>query len=226
MQTMNLITSVFSPGGIVEGQPPRGSPRAGFAFSSMVNLSMADIKDLADTIEEKLLTPALHDLYKLTILFVPSDQVMKIPGTAAYRPQNLTTYDLYGGWTFRWVGHMQAQDMQVRGQRVQQFLQGVAPILPMLQEQGWNMNIAYLLKMIWRNVLGERGFDQIMTQMPPQPPPGMTPPGAQATQVGAGGNPAQALGQMLGGPVSAGTPENRVRQQSRQQAGARGAPSQ
>jgi hypothetical protein len=228
MMTMNLITSVFSPGGIVEGQPPRGSPRAGFAFSSMVNLSMADIKDMADCLEDKLLTPSLHDLYKLTVLFVPAEQVIRIPGTAAYKPQTMTTYDLYGGWSFRWVGQLQAQDMQVRGQRMQQFLQGVAPLLEALQMQGSTMDLAQLVKMIWRDVLGERGFDRILVKLPPPPmlPPGVTPPGAPGA---AGDNPAQALAGMLGGPQgtgSAGTPENRERQASRQKSSQAGGPSQ
>jgi hypothetical protein len=222
MMTMNLITSVFSPGGITEGQPPRGSPRAGFAFSSMVNLSMADIKDMADIIEEKILTPALHDLYKLTILHVPTEQVIRIPGTAAYKPQAMTTYDLYGGWNFRWVGQLQAQDMQVRGQRMQQFLEGVAPLTETLMMQGWTMDLAQLLKMIWRDVLGERGFDRILVKMPPPAMPGMAPPGA-------GPPPAQIMAGMLGGPGgtgSAGTPENRQRQASRQKSSQMGGPSQ
>jgi hypothetical protein len=222
MMTMNLIMSTFSPGGLTQGQPPRGSPRAGFAFSSMVNLSMADIKDVADIIEQQLLTPSLHDLYKLTVQFVPSEQVIRIPGTAAYRPQTLTTYDLYGGWSFKWVGQLQAQDAQVRGQRMQQWFQGVAPLLEPLQMQGWSFDLAQLLKMTWRDILGERGFDRILVKLPPPPPMGgPMPPGGPP-----GVNPAEAMGGMLGGPSGAGTPENAVRQQSRRQSKAAGEPSQ
>lgn len=225
MMTMNLIMSTFSPGGLTQGQPPRGSPRAGFAFSSMVNLSMADIKEPADILEEQLLTPSLKDLYNLTVLFVPSEQVIRIPGAAAYRPQNLTTYDLYGGWSFKWVGQLQAQDMQVRGQRMQQFMEGVAPLLEPLMMQGWNMDLGQLLKMIWRDVLGERGFDRILVRMPPPMPLGV-PPGAPGGPAGAGVNPAQVMAGMVGGPQGAGTPENAARQQSRGQSKAAGGPSQ
>jgi hypothetical protein len=228
MMTMNLITSVFSPGGITQGQPPRGSPRAGFAFSSMVNLGMADIKDIADILEDKLLTPNLQDLYKLTIQFVPSEQVIRIPGTAAYRPQSMTTYDLWGGWNFKWIGQLQAQDMQVRGQRMQEFLQGVAPLMEPLMVQGWTMDLGQLLKMIWRDVLGERGFDRILVKQPPQPP--MLPPGAPLPG-GQGGppvNPAQLIGGVLGAPGggSAPTPENKQRQQSRGKSQAMGGKGQ
>lgn len=223
MSTLNLITSVFSPGGIVEGTPPRGSPRAGFAFSSMVNLSMADIKDLADTIEESLLTPSLRDLYALTVRFVPRDQVLRIPGTADYQPQNLTTYDLYGHWNFKWVGQLHSEDLQVRGQKLQQFLEGAAALLEPLMMQGYQLDIGQLLKMYWRDVLQERGIDRILVKLPPQ---GATPPGPPMAPPGV--NPAQAMAGMMGpgGGQSAPTPENRERQQSRQRSGAMGAPSQ
>lgn len=229
MSTLNLITSVFSPGGIVEGTPPRGSPRAGFAFSSMVNLSMADIKDLAETIEENLLTPSLRDLYALTIRFVPREQVIRIPGTAAYQPQNLTTYDLYGHWNFKWIGQLHSEDLQVRGQKIQQFLQGAASLMEPLMMQGSQLDIAQLLKMYWRDVLQERGIDRILVKMPPQgAAPPMGPPGAPPGMP-PGANPAQMMAQMMGpggGGQSAPTPENRERQQSRQRSQAAGAPSQ
>jgi hypothetical protein len=226
MATLNLINSVFTPGGIVEGQPPRGSPRAGFAFSSMVNLSMADIKDLADTLEECLLTPSLKDMYTLTIRHVPRDQVLKIPGTAAYNPQQMTVYDLYGGWNFKWVGQLHSQDMQQRGQKMQQFLEGLAPMMEPLMQQGWTIDLGQLVKMIWRDVLGERGFDRILVKQPPAPPPMVS--GALQGAPASPGDPMQALAGMLGpgGSQSAPTPENRERQQSRQMSTAAGGPSQ
>ena len=237
--TMNMITSVFSPGGLTEGQPPRGSPRAGFAFSSMVNLSMADIKDLADTIEECLLTPSLKDMYILTIRHVPREQVIKIPGTAAYNPQAMTTYDLYGGWNFKWVGQLHSQDMQQRGQKVQKFMEGMAPMLEPLLAQGWDVDLGQLVKMVWRDILGERGFDRILFKKPPAPPmpptpPGMSPgppgmpPGPPPRPPGAQPNTAAMIAKMLGpgGPQSAATPEMRERQASRQMSQAAGGPSQ
>ena len=234
--TMNMINSTFSPGGLVEGQPPRGSPRAGFAFSSMVNLSMADIKDLADTLEEQLLTPALKDIYILTIRHVPRDQVLKIPGTAAYMPQSMTTYDLYGGWNFKWVGQLHSQDMQQRGQKVQQFMEGMAPMLEPLMLQGWDVDLGQMAKMIWRDILGERGFDRILVKKPPPPPPmpGMPPglpPGAPGAPPGAPAppvNPMALAAKLLGpgGTQSAPTPENRERQASRQMTTAAGGPKQ
>jgi hypothetical protein len=228
MATLNLITSVFSPGGIVEGQPPRGSPRAGFAFSSMVNLSMADIKDMADNIEENLLTPALKDLYSLTIRFVPREQVLRIPGTANYAPQNLTVYDLYGGWNFRWVGQLQGQDLQMRGQKIKEFLEGMAPLLEPLMMQGHTVDLAMMLKMVWRMAVQERGIDKLIVPLPPQPPqgpPGMIPPGGAPPP---GVNPLQAMAGMLGagGGPSAATPENQQRQSSRQRSSTSGGPSQ
>ena len=222
--TMNLINSVFSSGGLSSGQPPRGSPRAGFAFSTLMNMSMADMKDDADIIEEELLTPALQDLYTLTVLFTPREQVLKIPGTANYAPQTLSTYDLYGGWNFKWVGQLGTQDLQMRGQKIQEFLQALSPMYQGLTAQGYQIDLGQLVKIIWRDVLNERGIDRIITKAPPAPPP--VPPGASSP--GGPGQPPpqvlaaiQALGGAAGGQLAP-TPENAQRQVSRRMSGAMG----
>lgn len=210
--TLGLLNSNFSPGGFSEGQPPRNSPRAGFAVSSLMNLSMADIKEIADIMEDEILTPALHDLYKLTIMFVPSSQVLRIPGTSNYRPTRMTTQDLYGGWNFRWVGQLASQDLQVRSQRMLQLLGPLQSMFPIMAQQGWQLDLGQLFKMIWRDAMGERGIERLLVKVPPAPP---MPPQGQPPQGGVRGPP----------PNAGGSPEAVERQTSRMMAGLAGGSS-
>ena len=208
--TMGLINSNFSPGGMSEGQPPRNSPRAGFAVSSLMNLAMADIKEIADILEDEILTPALQDLYGLTIMYIPSEQVLRVPGTINYRPATMTTQDLYGGWTFKWVGQLQAQDLQVRAQRVLQFMGPMQQMMPIAQQQGYTFDMGQFLKMVWRDMFGERGIERLLVKIPPQPPP----PPQQGTQPGGGVQPP--------GPGAGSSPDAMQRQYSRMMSGLQG----
>lgn len=166
--TLALINSIGGAGGIQEGQPARGLPRAGFAVTSLINLGMADIKDVAELLEQEVFTPLLGDLYRLAVTFVPRGQLVRIPGSAQFpSPQAVTLDDLYGNWAFRWVGSQQAQDQQLRSQRLIVGAQMLAKVEPLMRQQGYMVNWPDLIKMIWRDGMGERGVEQIIVPVPP-----------------------------------------------------------
>lgn len=170
--TTQLIESFSADNPISNGMPTRGMPRAGFAVSSMVNLALADIKDAAATIEDEILTPMMADIYQLTILLMPDDQRVKIPGTRNFPPRSVKPQDLAGDYEFRWVGSLQSQDMQVRAQRLITTIGTLGKLGPQLQQdlaaKGKRINWEAILKRVWRDGLGERGADSIVVDMTPQ----------------------------------------------------------
>lgn len=170
--TLGLMDSFSGSNPLAEGQPTRGLPRAGFAMTSLLNLSLADIKDAAQMIEDCILTPLLGDLYRLTVEYADPNQIVRIPGTQDWPARKFKVSDLVGGWDFQWVGSLQAQDMQVKSQRmvaVLGMLGKVGPtLLQDLQVRGKRLNWEALLKRIWRDGLGERGLDRIVEDLNPQ----------------------------------------------------------
>src|SRR6185436_15458237 len=82
---LGFIDSFSGSNPLAEGQPTRGMPRAGFAVSSLLNLSLADIRDGARLIEDEVLTPNLGDLYRLAAAFLRAQQQTAIPGTEGMR---------------------------------------------------------------------------------------------------------------------------------------------
>lgn len=166
--TFGMVDSFSGSNSLVEGQPTRNLPRAGFAVSSLLNLSLADIKDAAATIEDDIFTPLLHDIYRITVDFVPDSQVFKIPGTEKLKPQSITPRDIAGEFDLVWVGSLQSQDYQVRAQRLLSLVEtlGGIPTLPQeLAAQGKKINWVAIAKRLWREGLGERGADSIIADM-------------------------------------------------------------
>jgi hypothetical protein len=168
--TMTQMDASSGSNAMTEGMPARNMPRAGFAVSSLLNLSMADIRDAAQMIEDMILSPLLGDVFRLAQEYVPTSQILRIPGTQNWRAHTLSKEDLAGDWHFQWVGSLQFQDTQVRAQRLVATLGVLGKMGPQLQQelqsQGKRVNYTALIKRIWRDGLGERGADSIIEAIP------------------------------------------------------------
>lgn len=178
--TMGLMDAFSGSSPLAEGQPIRNLPRAGFAVSSLLSMSLADIRDVARSFEEDLLSPVLGDLFALTIRFVPERQLIRIPRTGNFKGLAATLKDLSGDYAFNWVGSLQSQDMQDRANRLMTLIgaltKGGPVILQDLASRGKRINWEALLKRMWRDGVGERGADSIIEDMPTgQPIPAETP---------------------------------------------------
>lgn len=182
--TMGLMDTFSGASPLAEGQPIRNMPRAGFAVSSLLSMSLSDIRDVARSLEEDILSPMLGDIFALTVRFVPEAQVMKIPRTTSFPGKAMMKSDLDGDYSFIWNGSLQAQDNQDRANRLMTLVGTLAKsgpiIMPDLQARGKRINWLAILKRLWRDGIGERGADSIIEDIPPGQE--QLPPGAEGAQ--------------------------------------------
>lgn len=164
---LGLINSLGGTGTIAEGQPGRNMPRAGFAVNSLIDLGMSDIQDVAELIEQEVLTPSLSDIYKVSSQFIPEHQLIKIPGGEGLFGAILKKEDIIGDYEFDWIGSLQFQDDNLRAQRLMIFLNlALQPqATALLQQQGYAFNFVDLLRTVWRSGLGERGLNDVVMKM-------------------------------------------------------------
>jgi hypothetical protein len=171
--TLGLMDTFSGSSPLAEGQPTRNLPRAGFAVSSLLSLSLADIKDAAILMEDEILTPLLGDLYGITLDMIPKSQVFKIPGTSNFeKARKLKPSDLLRDAEFAWVGSIQTQEFQIRSQRLVSLLDTIGKygeqIGRDLQIKNKQINWTAILKRLWRDGLGERGADSIISDITPR----------------------------------------------------------
>lgn len=166
--TMGLINSSAGSGTIAEGQPGRNMPRAGFAVNSLINLALSDIQDIADTVEQCLLTPALGDIWRVVSEYTPENQIFKIPGIAKESAKYIVKSEIAGDYQFSWMGTLQFQDANTRADRLMKFLEILAnpQIAQILASQGKQVDLGALLDMIWMEGLGERGLREVIIPAP------------------------------------------------------------
>lgn len=178
---MGSMNSIGGNGTLSEGVPGRNMPRAGFAAQSLIDLGMADNQDLAEMVEQEVLTPGLGDIYKVAAMFIPQSQLMRIPGGKVFYAKGdlestiLQKQDILGDVEFEWVGSLQFADESARAERLMTFVNMIAQpqFQQQLQQQGVIVNWSELIPMLWRYGLGERGLDRILIkQEPPMPVPG------------------------------------------------------
>lgn len=171
--TNAMMQSMGGAGTIAEGQPGRNMPRSGEAVSSLINLGMADIQDIAEVIEQGVLTPGLSDIYKVANM-IPEDQLMRIPGGIAFYDPNkenptslIKKRDIVGDFEYEWVGSLQFQADGERAQRLMIFLNMFLNpnTQQMLAQQGYTINLPALIQMVWRSGIGVRGLDNVVVTL-------------------------------------------------------------
>lgn len=171
--TMSFIQQATSGGGLAEGNPVRNMPRGSMAVSSLLSLATADQRDVAQIIEDEVLSPLCGDLFLLARDFIPKEQIFRIPGTGKF-PGGLSVGkpQMQDDWAFQWVGSLQAQDFQVRAQRLVAIVAQLSRLYPLIQEdlirRGKQVNWLAVMQRMWRDAAGERGADSIIEDIPPE----------------------------------------------------------
>ena len=147
----------------------RSMPRGNAGVSSMLSMSLSDIRDVARSIEEDILGPMLPDIMGLTVEFIPSKQIIRIPKTKDFAGGPFFKSTFEGDFDMNWVGSLQSQDNQNRVQRTMEFMKNIAPIMPQvmaeLAQQGKTIDFAAMFKRMWRLGLGEYGADSLIIDM-------------------------------------------------------------
>lgn len=89
---------------------------------------------------------------------------------------------------FRWLASSQAANAQQRNQQAMSLLQGIIPVYPLLQQAGYSVDPAALIKRVFSG-MGFRGFDEFIKKNPmaAMGPMGIDPNGPSAPQSGAPG---------------------------------------
>ena len=157
----------FGPSGLMQGQPPRGTPRGSAAVSQLVAMAGADLVDAAKTIEEEVLTPTIQDLYDLTVAFVPDMQIIQIPGAETHPPLTSTMSEMFGGWRFKWAGASRYQDKNADAEQAMRFFTALSNMAELLHQQGWKVDWATFARIMWKDILGERRLANVIQQMSP-----------------------------------------------------------
>ncbi len=134
------------------------------------------IQDLVEDIETSVLIPLL-DMVHFNAQQYREEEVMAAVAGKSFK---VTPEQLRLRATFRWMASSQAVNNQVRAQQAISLMQAVAPLVPLLMQQGKVVNFDVLVRKVYSDGFGFRGFEEFIAQtaqpamatggMPPQNP--------------------------------------------------------
>lgn len=138
------------------------------------------LQDSVEDIELDVMVPMLMRSFHNAVQFRDQQVMAAVAGQQMQIDPEMLAIDA----DFTWMASSQTANNQVRSQQAMSLIQMLAPLLPVLQQQGAVVNFVPLLKKIYTEGFGFRGFDQFIQPMQPPPmqvgaPGGMPPPGGQ-----------------------------------------------
>lgn len=173
------------------------------------------LQDLVEDIENEVMQPLMWMTWMLGQQFRSQPIMDEIAGA----PIKVERSMLGGDYIFRWLASSQAANQQQRAQQAISLLQAIQPLIPYLPQLGYILDPVPLLRKIYSDGFGFRGFDQFVKPMQamqqmgapgmgaPSLPPGGAGPGQGAMPQQApnmipedvAGNIRSALEQLVGG---------------------------
>lgn len=186
MQMVNAIVGMDQDFG---GAPPilngSGAGKAGKTATQSQILqrnAQQPLQDIVEDIELEVLVPLLKGTWSNCLQYRDPDELAQLIGEDLILSPEAVAAD----YEFRWLASSQATNQQVRAQQAMQLLQIMMtpPVMQTLQMQGMQFDPVPILKRLYSDGFGFRGFDEIVKPMPPPPGmmPGMPPPGLEGAQ--------------------------------------------
>lgn len=143
-------------------------------------------QDVVEDIEKDALIPMMYLTWVNGMQFLPDSVMVAVAGQNIRIDRNQLAINPL----FQWLASSQAMN---RAQRVQQalgLLQATAPLIPLINQTGYAIDVVALIKRVWTDGLGMRGFEQFIRPLSPQEKQMMAIQAQQqAQQMGAGGPP-------------------------------------
>lgn len=179
IQMVNTIVAMAQDFG---GAPPVmqgiGGSKAGKTATQSQILqqnSQGPLKNIVEDIELDVMVPLLKYTWSNCLQYRDPQVLAQLIGQDLI----LSEQDVDADYEFRWLASSQAVNQQVRSQQIMQLLQMVMPLTPAIQQQGMQIDVVPLLRRLYGDGFGLRGFDQFIKPAPPPPPPEMMggPPG-------------------------------------------------
>jgi hypothetical protein len=181
MQMMNMYLGMGQDFG---GAPPilQGSKggKTATATQALQRNAMGPIQDTVEDIEQDIMLPLMWGCWKLCQQYMPDDVMMRVGGESV----RVKKEDLDIDPDFIWLASSQAMNAQQRAQQAMGLMQALPPLMPLIMQNGYKVDPVPLIRRVYTDGFGFRGFDAFISEAAPQDPTaqmamaGGMPPGA------------------------------------------------
>src|SRR6266516_6152754 len=131
----------------------------------------------------------LSVVYHVCMEYIPTSQILQIPGKAGQAPRAFNKLDLRGSYTFKWQCALEFRDTQQVADSLMKLFEILAnpQTIQLLQMQGYSINFQELIQTLYVYSIGEEGLVDIITKAQP------VQQGMQPGQIPMQGTPSQGI---------------------------------
>lgn len=185
---MGLMEDLGGTPPIMQGSAAGKGAKTATGMQLLQRNASVPLADEIEDIEQGVMIPLLHRGWLLAQQFRDANVMVTVGGENLQITPEMLAIDA----EFRWLASSQAVNSSQRAQQAIQMLSVIGPLIPLLQQQGKQVDLAVPLQKLWNDGFGFRGFDQFVKSMPMAPPgmpgmPGMPPQGGAPTPEGNAG---------------------------------------
>lgn len=130
------------------------------------------LQDDVQDIEGDMMVPMITKAWKNAVQYRDGKTMVSVAGQMIEINPELLGIDAQ----FMMIGSTQAMNAQVRAQQAQMLIQAVAPLVPGMMQQGYIVDFVSLVRKIYVDGLGFRGFNEFIRKAQAAPQPGMPRP--------------------------------------------------
>lgn len=146
---------------IMQGNSAGGAAKTATGAQMLQQNVKTDMQDVIEDIELEVLEPLMYMIHSLGQEYqTDALSIATSGGIVRVQPG-----DLAGQFNFRWLASTQAANQQMRNQQALTLLQAIAPLVPLLQQQGVQLQLVELVKKLYQG-MGYRDFNNFAIQGP------------------------------------------------------------
>lgn len=181
---------------VLQGSGAKGGAKTATGAQILQGNVKGELQDLVEDIELRTLQPLMEMVHSLGQQYESAERFLAIAGGEKVQ---FSRDQLEGEFMWKWVASSQAVNQQMRAQQSIQFAQLAGSLMPLLQAQGKMFDPVPLLRRIYEDGLGQRGFDRVIVQAPMGLMGPLGAPGAGGPAQKPGDRPRSAVEQAAGG---------------------------
>jgi len=198
---MNMVSMFMTMAQDLGGAPPQlsGSTSGGAKTATGMQIlqrnAMSPLQDEVEDLEQDILMPLMYGTWYNGQQFRDKRILSQLAGA----PIDIDPQSLAIDAEFRWLASSQAVNAQQRAQQLIQFMQVLAPMVPLLMQQGYMVDFAPLIQRALGDGMGIRGIQDIIKRVPLGLPTGPLPPESMGGAMQAQGDRVRSALEQAGG---------------------------
>ena len=144
--------------------------KAALHIQALQEQYLVPIQQVVENLEETVMSPWLKKAYNRIQQFLNKAEIVKVTGKNGMKYwRTISPENLVGDYNFYWRGANQTTNLHVKSQQIAQYLNTLAPWVPLFLQTQKIPNVQWLFEQYWSDGLGLKGKNKLFDSLADYP---------------------------------------------------------